>query len=129
GGVQIGYNWQGIGSPFVVGVEGDVDFADHIDYLASIRGRVGYATPSALFYFTGGAAFIGLSDDRDLFAANPNRFLIQRFNDDNQTGFVLGGGVDFRPGGGYFGLGSFLGPNIGFGVEGLFYRFDERRPF
>lgn len=127
GGVQVGYNWQGIGSPFVVGIEGDVDFADQIDFLASIRARLGYATPNALFYFTGGAAFIGFNDNRDLFG--PAGFVITRFRDDNQTGWVLGGGVDFRPGTGFFGFGPRFGPNISFGVEGLFYNFDNNRRF
>ncbi len=58
GGLHVGYNWQKPGG-WVFGIEGDVSFADDIDYLATIRGRLGYAMDSTLIYATGGAAFIG----------------------------------------------------------------------
>ena len=95
GGGQIGYNWQV--KQFVLGVEADlvgtdlkgssasatrsfgpplilatvtqtvtVDFG-HIDWMASFRGRLGFAVDRALFYVTGGAAvaeFGGSSDHR-----------------------------------------------------------------
>src|SRR4029077_1006633 len=84
GGGQIGYNWQV--NQFVLGVEADaqgtglngstasstrtfgppillatvnqtvtVDFG-RIDWMASFRGRAGFAVNQALFYVTGGAA-------------------------------------------------------------------------
>jgi outer membrane immunogenic protein len=88
GGGQIGYNWQV--QQFVLGVEADivgtdlkgssagatrtfgppillatvnqtvtVDFG-HIDWMASFRGRAGFAWDRALFYVTGGAAVAGI---------------------------------------------------------------------
>src|SRR5262245_14257507 len=42
-GMHVGYNWQR-GDGLVVGVEGDVDFADDVDYIASVRGRLGFGS-------------------------------------------------------------------------------------
>lgn len=73
-GGTVGYNWQGA-SPFVFGIEGDAAWADinssvvggacgaaftcsfQNRFLASIRGRVGYAANNWLFFVTGGVAF------------------------------------------------------------------------
>jgi outer membrane immunogenic protein len=77
GGGQIGFNYQLTpGSGFVIGIEGDVQFADIAsgisvatplgtasvraetdDWMATVRGRVGYAWGSTMAYVTGGAAF------------------------------------------------------------------------
>lgn len=95
GGGHLGYNWQGP-SNFVVGLEGDISFADDVDYFASIRGRLGYAFGPTLAYVTGGAAFIELDDGFD------------------DTGWVAGLGVDHK-----------IRDNISFGVEGLYYAFDD----
>jgi outer membrane immunogenic protein len=102
-GFQIGYNWQ---SPhnLVLGVEGDMSFPFDdigIDYFASIRGRLGYAAGNALLYATGGVAFLGVSDDVG-------------GDDDTQTGYVVGGGLDYK-----------LRQNISVGVEGLYYNFED----
>lgn len=66
GGVQAGYNWQ-LSRNWVFGVEGDFSATDmndnvlgipvHVDYLATIRGRVGYTWDTFMLYGTGGAAF------------------------------------------------------------------------
>ena len=37
GGVHSGYNWQT--GPWVLGIEGDFDFAENVNFLASARGR------------------------------------------------------------------------------------------
>src|SRR5690349_19318042 len=53
GGVQLGYNWQA--QRIVYGVEGDFSLsgAHSIDWLASLRGRVGYLIqPRILVYGT-----------------------------------------------------------------------------
>jgi outer membrane immunogenic protein len=99
-GGHIGYNWQG-GSPWVVGIEGDVSYLDDdaIDYLATIRGRLGYAFGPTLLYGTAGAAFLGVSED---------------FGGDDLTGFVAGGGFERK-----------LRENVSFGVEALYYSFDD----
>jgi outer membrane immunogenic protein len=75
-GGTIGGNYQFIGTPFVVGIEGDADWANisgttfspsggcqvvgcesRSDFLATIRGRAGWAWGRALLYGTAGAAF------------------------------------------------------------------------
>jgi outer membrane immunogenic protein len=99
GGFHIGYNWQKP-SNFVLGLEGDVDFGDDIDYLASIRGRLGYAMGPTLLYATGGVAFLGLDEDSG--------------GDDSLTGWVAGLGVEHK-----------LRENVSLGLEGLYYDFDE----
>jgi outer membrane immunogenic protein len=83
-GGHLGYNWQ-VGPNWLIGVEGDFDGANitkstallaldplhgaggtatdslmvhsEIQWLASIRGRVGWTAGPDLFYFTGGAAW------------------------------------------------------------------------
>jgi outer membrane immunogenic protein len=79
GGGQLGCNWQGPGSNWVLGLEGDVDwqrwrttrvlgvtlppfvagdsFDVRSDWQASARARLGYAWDRTLLYITGGAAF------------------------------------------------------------------------
>jgi outer membrane immunogenic protein len=97
-GLHIGYNWQ-TSSKLVLGIEGSIDVPfddDAVDYLASIRGRIGYAAGDALLYITGGAAF---ADD----GVN-----------DTHTGWVAGGGVDYK-----------IRSNISIGLEALYYDFDE----
>ena len=58
GGVQVGYNWQ-YSPKIVYGVEADISLADgDVDWLASIRGRVGYLVdPRLLAYVTAGFGF------------------------------------------------------------------------
>jgi outer membrane immunogenic protein len=100
-GVHVGYNWQKA-SNLVLGVEGDVSFGDDIDYLASLRGRLGWAAGPTLFYATGGVAFIGLDDNGS------------DDDEDSETGWVAGLGVEHK-----------LRDNVSIGLEGLYYAFDE----
>lgn len=109
GGVHVGYNIQH--GAFVYGVEGDVSFADNIDYLASIRGRLGVAANNWLFYATGGVAFIGGGFSGTISDANIASVPYDTYDD--QVGFVVGGGVEVK-----------LAPNWSIGVEGLYYGFD-----
>jgi outer membrane immunogenic protein len=103
-GVQVGYNWQRPDG-LVLGVEGDVSFADNVDYLATIRGRIGYAVGQTLVYATGGAAFVGLSDN--------HHFEDLSFKvDDSDTGWVAGLGFEYK-----------LRQNVSIGLEGLYYNF------
>ena len=117
GGGQLGYNYQfGAGSGIVVGVEADAAYTDldrtktfgypaidsptslfgttttyrsGLDYLGTVRGRVGYAFNQFLIYGTGGFAF-GSVDDRVTVAG----FGSGR-NTSTETGFVYGGGVEY----------------------------------
>jgi outer membrane immunogenic protein len=111
-GGQVGYNWQW--DSIVFGIEADGSYSDQeddfgigasseVDYLASVRGRVGWAWDRFLIYGTGGAAFAGNSisvpgddDDADLF------------------GWAAGGGVEYM-----------VTDNITIGVEYLHYDFGD----
>ena len=115
GGVHGGYNLQW--NSFLLGVEGDIDFANNIDYLASIRGRAGWATPNWLFYGTAGVAFIDTSTNFVVVSADNGPFGFKVGNTD--TGFVGGGGIEYR-----------VGPHLSLGVEGLYYDFgSDKRNF
>lgn len=103
GGIHVGYNWQKSGG-WVLGIEGDVNFANEIDYLATIRGRLGYAMGPTLIYATGGVAFIGADD---------------AFEDsDSETGWVAGVGIEHK-----------IKPNLSIGLEGLYYDFGNGEDF
>jgi outer membrane immunogenic protein len=98
-GGQIGYNWH-FGGYWVVGVEGDFDGAgitgvgtgpfglttvtSRTNWLASIRGRLGYVWGPGLLYFTGGGAW------EDVTASA----LGGSFSTTN-SGFVIGGGYEW----------------------------------
>jgi outer membrane immunogenic protein len=113
GGVHVGYNWQRYGSPLVLGIEGDLDFSDRIDTLATVRGRLGYATERALLYVTAGVAFKD-GDDRDLKFTSPNgNFTFPSGADSDDTGWVVGGGAEYK-----------VSSNWSLGIEGLYYNFD-----
>jgi outer membrane immunogenic protein len=72
-GGQIGWNWQAAGSPWVFGLEADASFGSVDDSVTTagigtfeaeaksfgtVRGRVGYAVDRALWYLTGGFAWV-----------------------------------------------------------------------
>ena len=84
-GVTAGYNWQGAGSPWVFGLEGDIDWTNIKDsvrlrrrltcetrnnWFGTARGRVGYAFDRFLPYFTGGLAFGDIEANRTGFAGS-----------------------------------------------------------
>jgi outer membrane immunogenic protein len=98
-GAHLGYNWQGPRN-LVIGIEGDVSFLDDIDYLASIRGRLGYSFGPTLAYATGGAAFMGFDEDLG--------------GDDSDTGWVAGLGLEHK-----------LRENVSIGAEALYYGFEN----
>ena len=95
-GATVGYNWQT--GPVVFGLEGDIDWSGmrgsgtcgglscstRNDYLATIRGRLGYAMDRWMPYITGGAAIGNVKTS------------IAGFGDTNNTkaGWTLGGGIE-----------------------------------
>jgi len=101
-GILGGYNYQ-VGQ-WVLGVEGDFtgwtvgkirytaitgDFVTaHSKWGGSIRGRFGYAADRALFYMTGGAAFV--SNETSIPTTG-----ISIGGDGTRVGWTLGGGVDY----------------------------------
>jgi outer membrane immunogenic protein len=129
GGGQIGYNWQV--NQFVVGVEADavgtgldgstasasrtfgpplipvtvtqtvtVDFG-HIEWMASFRGRVGFAVDRALFYATGGGAVAEIAGSRTTVVNGPGiglpagTFVANNGGSDTIWGWTVGGGIEW----------------------------------
>jgi outer membrane immunogenic protein len=112
GGVHIGYNWQS-GSK-VFGIEADASFGDGVDYLASLRARLGYAMDALLVYATAGVAFVGF-DDKTV-DAKFGDFYTKSFDieGDSEVGVVVGLGAEYK-----------LAANWSVGVEGLYYFFGD----
>jgi outer membrane immunogenic protein len=99
-GGTVGGNYQ-IGS-FVLGVEGDGDWANingttfntscfavgcetKSNWLATVRGRAGWAWDRVLFYGTGGAAFANVQGSAGVLP----------FSSSTQTGWTAGAGVEY----------------------------------
>jgi outer membrane immunogenic protein len=98
-GVTAGYNWQGMGSPWVVGLEGDIAWTGidgstacpaatncetRNNWLGTVRGRVGYSWNRFLPYVTGGMAVGDVEARRTGFAGSS----------DTNVGWTVGGGVE-----------------------------------
>ena len=149
GGVQGGYNWQV--NRIVLGIEGDVSFADwsdsvvtfdaldgdvdgllededafgrasvELDMLASVRGRLGIAFGNAMIYGTGGVAWAD-AEARARVVFDEDVEADGVFDVSDNGSF---GDVGFVVGGG---LGWMVIPQtFSVGVEGLFYFFDEQK--
>jgi outer membrane immunogenic protein len=119
-GGQVGYNWQAANTVF--GLEGDFDGSgisgtksinypsiligvltnsftatEKVDWLASIRGRLGYTTGPTLFYITGGVAWEGInSASTTVSETAPGVFgaVANGNGTRTNTGWTLGGGVE-----------------------------------
>lgn len=97
-GGTLGYNYQ-VGS-FVWGLEGDFDYADikgdtaclgfvcetKSKWLATARGRLGYAFDRFLPYITGGAAFSDIEVSVPLLGLSQSQ---------TRTGWTVGGGLEY----------------------------------
>ncbi len=87
GGVQAGINWQS--GSFVIGLEGDVSFVDwsnqiesdadtdevvssETDFVATLRGRAGFALDNLLLFGTAGLAFTDSTFTADDNATTPS---------------------------------------------------------
>ena len=93
-----GYNWQGAGSPWVFGLEGDIDWTNIKDstacgglncqtknnWFGTVRGRVGYAFDRFLPYFTGGLAVGDIEANRTGFIGSK----------DTNAGWTIGAGIE-----------------------------------
>jgi outer membrane immunogenic protein len=92
-GATVGYNWQ-FGT-WVVGLEGDADWANikgsgvfaetKNDFLATIRGRLGYSFDRFMPYVTGGLA-VGNVKASDIWGFS---------KDQTNAGWTVGAGVEF----------------------------------
>jgi outer membrane immunogenic protein len=99
-GATAGYNWQAMGSPWVFGLEGDIDWtnikATFTDincpfgcqtkntWLGTVRGRIGYAWDRVMPYVTGGLAVGDVE-------ANQVGFASVR---ETKLGWAVGGGIE-----------------------------------
>jgi outer membrane immunogenic protein len=96
GGVQVGYNFQR--GNFVFGAEADFQGAhisdsnafdkSELNWFGTVRGRLGYSFNRALIYGTGGFAFGNV--ENSVAALHPFS------NSETQTGWVAGGGVEYK---------------------------------
>ncbi|MGE7415702.1 outer membrane protein, partial [Methylobacterium tarhaniae] len=143
GGGQIGYNYQFTpGSGIVVGIEADAQYVDFgrdrnrfvstsplaaqqvfnpnglsgLDFFGTVRGRLGYAWDRTLVYATGGFAY-GSGGGRDFGLPN-------RSTDDFQTGWTVGGGVEYALPTDSF-LNFFRSSAVTLKVEGLYVNLDR----
>ncbi|KAF2989548.1 outer membrane beta-barrel protein [Methylocystis sp. MJC1] len=145
GGGQVGYNWQFYNS-FLVGIEADIQgiassrrnttssaalqnpnfvnllvqttsVSRSLDYIGTVRGRLGWlATPTLLVYGTGGLAYGGVSlnygsvgtELRD--PSLPNSYFSGAAFSDTRVGWTAGGGVEWM-----------FWPNWSAKVEYLYY--------
>jgi len=99
-GGTVGYNWQT--GPWVLGVEGDLDWASvkgstnvitcttancqtENTWLGTARGRVGYAFDRFMPYITGGLAFGGVDANQAPFPGGSS----------TQVGWAVGAGLEF----------------------------------
>ncbi len=105
GGVQAGYNWQ-LSRNWVFGIEADISGTDlnnavpaHVDYLGTLRARVGYTWDRTMFYGTGGLAW--------------NRASVVGVHD-TDVGYALGLGLEWA-----------FAPNWSAKVEYMYYAFDN----
>jgi high affinity Mn2+ porin len=110
GGIQTGYNFQ-FPSGIVAGVEADLSFpnsqpandviwagataqgitTETMDFIGTLRGRLGYAREDWLFYVTGGLAGARTSVTRVTMPGGDDDISRNTFH----TGWVAGGGVEF----------------------------------
>ena len=118
-GGQVGYNWQV--QSWVLGVEGDIDGAKIVssqqivfpatallgfggtgsltekqDWLASIRGRVGYTAGAGMIYFTAGGAWTNVQLGGDATIAGAGGGASGPFSvNTTRSGYVIGGGYEY----------------------------------
>lgn len=108
GGAHLGYNLQG--AHILYGIEADADFGQDINFLGSLRARLGWAGERVLVYGTTGIAFINA--DASFTINSPFLPPSSQSADISEVGFVIGGGMDFK-----------VLPRLSLGAEGLWYTF------
>lgn len=132
-GGQIGYNWQGMGSPWVFGVEVDSAWADlgrsdtfvtaagpvsvssEANYVGSARGRIGYAFDRTMVYVTGGLGWIS---NEATVNATVGAFTAGLSDSKMHIGGVVGAGIEHA-----------FAPNWSGKVEYLYSAYDSQTYF
>ena len=116
GGGQIGYNFQ-FSPSWVFGIEADIAYTDfrdtrtvvtlplagagtlnntftsRLDYLGTVRGRIGYAVDRTLFYGTGGFAYGEVRNSANFFGT-AGQLQFTGANSNTKTGYTVGGGIE-----------------------------------
>lgn len=104
----------------------NVSLQTKVNWLASVRGRLGYASPTWLLYGTGGVAFADMNFNAQVHCTGPLNVVGgsecgapgQSINptgfNNTRVGWVAGGGVEFKP------MSKWI-----VGLEYLYYRFDD----
>jgi outer membrane immunogenic protein len=117
-GGQIGYNWQA--SPrWLIGLEADASYLSNkesqtidrlvspvlqgysfsheskLNFLATVRGRIGWVTGNAMVYGTGGLA-IGRVEDSDLINNVTFDYLSGATSRQTRIGWTAGGGIEYQ---------------------------------
>jgi outer membrane immunogenic protein len=132
-GGQVGYNWQGAGSPWVFGIEVDSAWADFgrtdtfftpagivsissdANYIGSARGRIGYAFDRTMVYATGGLGWI---NNEVAVNATVGPFTVGASDSKMHIGGVIGAGVEHA-----------FAPNWSGKVEYLYSMYDTQTYF
>src|SRR4029079_7908614 len=114
-----GYNWQAMGSPWVFGLEGDINWTNikasfanvacptgcetRNNRLGTVRGRVGYAWDRVMPYITGGLAVGDIEANRLGFAGVH----------ETKVGWTAGGGIEAALGGNWTAKVEYLHVDLG----------------
>jgi outer membrane immunogenic protein len=109
-GGTVGYNYQPVGSPILLGIEVDAAWAnirasrsaaalgvvatveDKIDAIGSVTGRVGYVWGPGLLYAKGGYAW---ADNRVTASLTAPRLALSASESHFHSGFTVGGGLEY----------------------------------
>jgi outer membrane immunogenic protein len=81
-----------------------------VDWLATVRGRLGWAFDRSLIYATGGVAFVGAHTSRLTGSAGG------AVDWNGAVGYVVGGGYEFK-----------YNPNLSLRMEGLYYGINKTK--
>jgi outer membrane immunogenic protein len=115
GGGQIGYNWQHGNSVF--GIEGDISWlggggsfsgnptfatpgkmeesvSNKVDWLSTVRGRMGLAVGDTMVYATGGVAIGHAKNSQQPFDVFPGAIPHTKSEAKTKVGWVVGGGIE-----------------------------------
>ncbi len=134
GGGQIGYKWM-FAPQWLLGSEADIDGAgmtgstdvcatgcthwdQRTDWLASVRGRLGYAWANWLLFGTGGGIWVNHHTDRTITAGGGAALGTTASSSETTGGWTAGGGVEW----------GFL-PHWSAKVEYLYYRIEPSADF
>lgn len=116
GGGTVGFNYQPVGSMFVVGAEADLAWAnlyqtvgvvgvavvkEHIKSFGSVTGRVGIAADTALFYAKGGYGWMTNE-------VSATAFAVKIAEAHTHGGWTIGGGVEWAFAGAWSAKGEYM---------------------